>query len=294
MVPFSIIFVGEFCVTIYTPRFKAIVFYSTTAEEAHVQFGEQTVDFFKRLNYGEGYYLDIATDFSGYDYEKLKEYNTVVWVNTSPYSKADREAFQKYMENGGGWVGFHAAAYNDIRTDWPWFNEFLGCGKFLCNNWPPQPALLDVEITDHPVTRNLPESFVAPASEWYMWDKSPRLDKNVDVLLSLSPKNYPIGIKDVVSFGDFPVVWTNNRYRMIYLNMGHGDVEYLDAEQNLDIHRQNQLVKTPVTLDSHISCNLTIHSHIASGLLDSDLCFKLSIKDFRVFKTFEELFACPP
>ena len=215
------------------PRFKAIVFYSTTAEEAHVQFGEQTVDFFKRLNYGEGYYLDIATDFAGYDYEKLKEYNTVVWVNTSPYSKADREAFQKYMENGGGWVGFHAAAYNDVRTNWPWFNEFLGCGKFLCNNWPPQPALLDVEITDHPVTRNLPESFVAPASEWYMWDKSPRLDKNVDVLLSLSPKNYPIGIKDVVSFGDFPVVWTNNRYRMIYLNMGHGDVEYLDAEQNL-------------------------------------------------------------
>ena len=69
------------------PRFKAIVFYSTTAEEAHVQFGEQTVDFFKRLNYGDGYYLDIATDFFGYDYEKLKEYNTVVWVNTSPYSK---------------------------------------------------------------------------------------------------------------------------------------------------------------------------------------------------------------
>lgn len=215
------------------PRFKAIVFYSTTAEEAHVQFGEQTVDFFKRLNYGDGYYLDIATDFAGYDYEKLKEYNTVVWVNTSPYSKADREAFQKYMENGGGWVGFHAAAYNDVRTKWPWFNEFLGCGKFLCNNWPPQPALLDVEITDHPVTKNLPESFVAPASEWYMWETSPRLKENVDVLLSLSPKNYPIGIKDVVSHGDFPIVWTNNDYRMIYLNMGHGDVEYLDAEQNL-------------------------------------------------------------
>ena len=215
------------------PRFKAIVFYSTTAEIAHVQFGEQTVDFFERLNYGDGYYLDIATDFAGYDYEKLKEYNTVVWVNTSPSAPEDREAFEKYMENGGGWVGFHAAAYNDVRTKWPWFNEFLGCGKFLCNNWPPQPALLDVEVADHPVTKNLPESFVAPASEWYMWETSPRLKENVEVLLSLSPKNYPIGIKDVVSWGDFPVVWTNKDYRMIYLNMGHGDVEYLDAEQNL-------------------------------------------------------------
>ena len=215
------------------PRFKTIVFYSKTAEYAHVQFGEQTVDFFKRLNDGDGFYLDIATDFSGYDYEKLKEYNTVVWVNTAPYSPEDRAAFEEYMKNGGGWIGFHAAAYNDVRTQWPWFNEFLGCGKFLCNNWPPQPALLDVETKDHPVTKNLPDSFIAPASEWYMWDQSPRLNENVEVLLSLSPKNYPLGIKDVISFGDFPVVWTNTKYRMIYLNMGHGDVEYLDAEQNL-------------------------------------------------------------
>lgn len=215
------------------PRFKAIVFYSETAEVAHVQFGRQTVDFFERLNYGDGFYLDIATDFSGYDYEKLKEYSVVVMVNTSPGSPEERAAFEKYMENGGGWVGFHAAAYNDVRTNWPWFNEFLGCGKFMCNNWPPQPALLDVDVKDHPVTRNLPESFVAPASEWYMWQENPRLKENVEVLLTLSPKNYPIGIKDVISFGDFPVVWTNKDYRMIYLNMGHGDVEYLDAEQNL-------------------------------------------------------------
>ena len=33
--------------------------------------------------------------------------------------------------------------------------------------------------------------------------------------------------------GDWPVVWTNKNYRMIYLNMGHGDEEYIDATQNL-------------------------------------------------------------
>lgn len=53
------------------------------------------------------------------------------------------------------------------------------------------------------------------------------------MLLSLSERNYPIGIKDVVKWGDFPVVWTNRRYRMIYLNMGHGDEEFSDAVQNL-------------------------------------------------------------
>jgi type 1 glutamine amidotransferase len=36
-----------------------------------------------------------------------------------------------------------------------------------------------------------------------------------------------------VKFGDFPVVWTHRKYRMIYLNMGHGDREFTDATQNL-------------------------------------------------------------
>ena len=44
-------------------------------------------------------------------------------------------------------MGFHAAGYNDASTKWPWFNQFLGCGTFLCNNWPPQPALLDLQQT---------------------------------------------------------------------------------------------------------------------------------------------------
>jgi type 1 glutamine amidotransferase len=137
------------------------------------------------------------------------------------------------MENGGGWVGFHAAAYNDKNTRWPWFVEFLGGGVFLCNNWPPQPVKLTIDNTAHPVTKNLPATFIAPESEWYQWKPSPRDNKNVEVLLTLSADNYPLGIKDVVYFGDFPVVWTNRNYRMIYLNMGHGDDEFTDAAQKL-------------------------------------------------------------
>ena len=76
-------------------------------------------------------------------------------------------------------------------------------------------------------------SFVAPASEFYQWQPSPRLDPDVQVLLSISQKMYPFGLKDVVKFGDFPIVWTNTRYRMVYLNMGHGDEGFSDATQNL-------------------------------------------------------------
>lgn len=215
------------------PRFKALIYYTQHAEEAHVQFAEQATTFFKKLNYGDGFVLDITTDFSKYPYEKLKEYNVIIMLNTSPNTKAERDAFEQYMENGGGWVGFHAAAYNDKNTHWPWFVKFLGGGVFYCNNWPPQPVLVEVNNEEHPVTKNLPASFVAPASEWYQWTPSPRQNKDVEVLLSLSPKNYPLGIKDVVNFGDFPIVWSNKNYRMIYLNMGHGDEEFIDGTQNL-------------------------------------------------------------
>lgn len=215
------------------PRFKALIYYTQHAEEAHVQFAEQATTFFKKLNYGDGFVLDITTDFSKYPYEKLKEYNAIIMLNTSPNTKAERDAFEQYMENGGGWVGFHAAAYNDKNTHWPWFVKFLGGGVFYCNNWPPQPVLVEVDNEEHPVTKNLPASFVAPASEWYQWTPSPRQNKDVEVLLPLSPKNYPLGIKDVVNFGDFPIVWSNKNYRMIYLNMGHGDEEFIDSTQNL-------------------------------------------------------------
>lgn len=215
------------------PRFKALLYYSDKAEPAHVTFARQAIDFFHRLTYGEGYILDKTTSLSEYSYDRLKDYNLIIAINTSPIEKSERKAFEKYMENGGGWIGFHAAGYNDQNTGWGWFNKFLGAGKFYCNNWPPQPALVDIELNNHPVTKNLPSSFVAPECEWYQWNHNPRLNPDVEILLSLSDRNYPLGIKDVVRSGDFPIVWTNTKYRMIYLNIGHGDREFTDATQNL-------------------------------------------------------------
>lgn len=216
------------------PRFKALVYYTQNAEEAHYQFSLQAVEFFKKLNYGDGFVLDFTTDIDAYDtYEKLSGYSIVVMLDGYPGKPAARQAFQEYMERGGGWMGFHVAAYNDKNTNWPWFVDFLGGGVFYCNNWPPQPVLVEVDAAEHPVTRNLPQEFVVPASEWYQWNPSPRQNPDVEVLLSLSPKNYPLGIKDVVSHGDFPIVWTNTKYRMIYLNTGHGEECFIDAAQNL-------------------------------------------------------------
>lgn len=213
-------------------RFHVLLIWDPSAESAHVDFDQQALHFFRKLSYGEGFTYDIRTGCPT-SLDTLKQYDVVVMLNILPYSPASRTAFEHYMEQGGGWLGFHATGYNDGDTRWPWLNQFLGCGQFLCNNWPPQPALVEVETSQHPVTRSLPSQFVVPASEFYQFSPSPRANKDVEVLVSISPRNYPFGIKDIVTHGDFPIVWTNRKYRMIYLNMGHGDEEFTDATQNL-------------------------------------------------------------
>ena len=213
-------------------RFRALLIWDPSAESAHVEFDKQALRFFHKLSYGEGFTYDVRTE-SPASLDTLRQYQVVIMLNALPHGEAARKAFQQYMEEGGGWLGFHATGYNDRNTRWPWLNEFLGCGPFLANSWPPQPALVDVESQHHAVTRTLPQQFVAPASEFYQFSPSPRANKDVEVLVSISPKNYPFGIKDIITHGDFPIVWTNKRYRMVYLNMGHGDEGFIDATQNL-------------------------------------------------------------
>ena len=214
-----------------TPRFKALLYYSDQEEEAHRQFTQGAIDFFDRLTFGDGWILDVGTDLLAQG--DLSQYDVIIMPDVSPSSPAERAAFERYMEDGGGWLGFHAAGYNDGSTKWDWFRNFLGGVRFLCNNWPPQPALVDVEGGDHPVTRNLPAQYVAPETEFYQWQPDPRSNPSVQVLASLSGKNFPLGLKDIVFGGDFPVVWTNTAYRMVYINMGHGDRCFTDATQNL-------------------------------------------------------------
>ena len=214
-----------------TPRFKALLYYSDDVEEAHRQFTHQAIAFFDKLTVGEGWILEADKTLQGKG--DLSQYDVIIMPDVHPGAPEERTLFEHYMEQGGGWLGFHGAGYNDLSTGWDWFREFLGGVRFLCNTWPPQPALLEVETQEHDITRNLPDEFVCPSSEYYQWQPDPRSNPNIEVLVSLSPKNFPMGLKDVVFGGDFPVVWTNTRYRMVYLNMGHGDECFTDATQNL-------------------------------------------------------------
>lgn len=214
------------------PAFKVLAFYSTDVEPAHVLTANDALAFFRDLAAKDNFTFDETTDWGKLNDNDLNNYQLILWLNNFPQTPEQRSAFEKYMEHGGGWLGFHVAGYNDKTTNWPWFVDFMGGAVFYTNNWPPLPAKLLVDERSHPVTKQLPATYEAPANEWYLWKPSPRLNKNVLVLVTLDPANYPIGIKDVITGGDLPVVWTNTKYRMIYMNMGHGEKIYSDATQN--------------------------------------------------------------
>jgi uncharacterized protein len=57
------------------PRFKALAFYSTTVEPAHIVFAQDAVQFFKELTVGNGFVLDVTDTMADLNEEKLKGYS---------------------------------------------------------------------------------------------------------------------------------------------------------------------------------------------------------------------------
>ncbi len=214
------------------PEFKALAFYSTKVEPDHIDFSNDVRAFLRDLSVEKNFTFDETTDWTNLNDTLLRNYQVVIWINDFPHNQNQRASFQRYMENGGGWFGFHVAGYNDKTTKWPWYVNFLGGAVFHSNSWPPIPARLLVDDNRHPVTKRVAPAFASPVNEWYQWKPSPRENKDVKVLVSLDPENYPLGIKDILTGGDTPVVWTNTQYNMIYMNMGHGDKVMSDYMQN--------------------------------------------------------------
>ena len=213
------------------PRFHVIAFYSTDVETDHVEFAKQAITFLEETSRKDNFDFTATTDWNELNSGVLSKYQVVVWLNDSPHLAEQRAAFEWYMSHGGGWLGFHAAGYNDEATHWPWFVDFLG-SVFYGNSWPPLPAKIRIDDRSVPITRRMPTGYVAPANEWYSWKPAPRANRQIKVLATLDPTNYPLGMKDTLTGGDIPVVWSNTRYRMIYINMGHGDKIFDSATQN--------------------------------------------------------------
>ena len=217
------------------PRFRVIAFYTAKNDQAHISFVHEANKWFPEMAAKYHFSYDSTNNWQNLNASFLSKYQVVIFLDTRPEDAAQRAAFQQYMEHGGGWIGFHFAAFaltpSDVPQNWNWYhNTFLGSGSYGSNTWRPTSAVLRVEDHRHPATRNLPDTFSAAPNEWYRWSNDLRKNPDIKILLSVDSSSFPLGTGpkpyEIWHSGYYPVVWTNKKYKMLYLNMGHNDIDY--------------------------------------------------------------------
>ncbi|MDR0793094.1 MAG: ThuA domain-containing protein, partial [Chitinophagaceae bacterium] len=128
-----------------------------------------------------------------------------------------KEAFKQFIENGGGFVGIHAAT--DTEYDWPWYNRLVGA--YFAHH--PKPQQLTYHIIDKkfPATKGLPDS-VSRMEEIYDF-KSVQTD-SLHFLITADESTYTGG-----QMGSFhPAAWYHSfdGGRAFYIAWGHFSEAY--------------------------------------------------------------------
>ncbi|PUZ22739.1 ThuA domain-containing protein [Chitinophaga parva] len=217
------------------PAFKVLAFFTAKNDLAHISYVHEANKWFPAAAAKYHFQYDSTNDWSKLNADTLSQYQVVLFLDTRPEVPAQRAAFRQYMEKGGGWIGFHFAAFgltpSDVPQNWDWFhNTFLGSGQFVSNTWHPTPAILRVEDAKSPVTKGLPPTFKTAPNEWYRWEHDLRKNPGIDILLAVDSSSFPLGTgpkpQEIWHSGYYPVVWTNRHFHMVYINMGHNDMDY--------------------------------------------------------------------
>jgi hypothetical protein len=217
------------------PTFRAIGFYTAKNDQAHISFVHEANKWFYAMGLQNHFSYDSTNNWDNLNKDFLSRYQVVIFLDTRPDSLNQRLAFQQYMENRGGWMGFHFSGFaltpSDYPQNWDWYhNEFIGAGEYVSNTWRPTAAILRVEDKTHPAMKNLPETFKTSPNEWYRWKNDLKKKPDIKILLSIDSTSFPLGtgpkLYEIWHSGYYPVCWTNTKYKMIYFNMGHNDIDY--------------------------------------------------------------------
>jgi type 1 glutamine amidotransferase len=209
--------------------FKVLGLFRAGYDAAHINYAHEANAWFPKVAAENGFQYDSSKNWDLLNDATLNQkYQVVMFIDDQPSSN-QHAGFQRYMENGGGFIGYHVSAFTTNSAGWDWYhNKFLGSGNFRSNTWGPTPAQMKVEDPTHPVTLGFPTVFKSETSEWYNWTNDLRKNPDIKVLCSIDPSSYPLGTDPNQSWrsGDNPIVWTNKKYKMIYCNSGHNDMDY--------------------------------------------------------------------
>ena len=147
---------------------------------------------------GEAHDFDVtATDDPSIFSDKgLRSFDVVVFNNTNSTPESgnlldadQRAAFRRFINGGGGYVGWHAATATE--RDWDWYAELVGA-RFE-DHPTPRPGRIEVLDGVHPSTSGLPQLWER-TEEWYNWQASPNGD--VHVLTEIRTTDDPEGLTE--------------------------------------------------------------------------------------------------
>ncbi|GAB3015320.1 hypothetical protein GCM10027051_18870 [Niabella terrae] len=175
----------------------------------------------QKMGKENGFITDTTRDAGLFTEKNLKKYAAVIFLSTTgtilnPDQKA---AFEKYIENGGGFVGIHAAT--DTEYEWPWYNRLVGA--YFLNHPQQQQARLLVKDHQHPATRHLPEVWERK-DEWYNFKD---INPDLNILMTIDESSYEGGANGV----HHPMAWYHQvgQGRAFYTALGHTDASYVES-----------------------------------------------------------------
>lgn len=216
------------------PR-PAILVFSKTNGFRHEEAIPAANSLFARLAADNGWGIYQTENGAAFSPEILDRFDAVVFNNVSGdvFTPEQREAFKSFVEDGGGFVGFHGSG-GDNEYAWRWYVDELIGAQFIGHPMDPQfqQATLRVEDKSHPATATLPDEWTRE-EEWYSFAASPRA-KGYSVLLALDEASYkPEGLmgQDLAMGQDHPMAWWHcqGRGRAFFSALGHKPEYYTEA-----------------------------------------------------------------
>ncbi|GAA4432455.1 hypothetical protein GCM10023091_04550 [Ravibacter arvi] len=199
---------------------KRILVFSKTKgfRHASIPSGKKAL---QKLGRENGYAVDTTENATVFTENNLQRYGAVVFLNTTGdvLNDEQQQAFERYIQGGGGYAGVHAAT--DTEYDWPWYNKLAGA-YFLSH--PGNPNVQEGEAyavrKDHPSMFGFPDRWKIK-DEFYDFKS---FNKDVDVLVKIDEKTY----KDGKMGDDHPMSWYHefDGGKAFYTNFGHEDATY--------------------------------------------------------------------
>jgi type 1 glutamine amidotransferase len=181
----------------------------------------------RKMGAENGFGVDATDDPVFFTDANLKQYSALVFSNSNNEAfnnEAQREAFKRYIQAGGGFVGIHSASGSE--RNWPYFWSVVG-GKFLYH---PRLQKFTVSVADasHPSTKGLPASFEWEDECYHLEFMNPDLHP----LLVTDPSKLDDNQRAKHPFGlvgnALPLAWTlrTDGGREFYTSLGHKKEDY--------------------------------------------------------------------